>query len=32
MSDFCIKCGKRLDDPFRSKCPDCYQDELEGRD
>lgn len=31
MTDFCIKCGKRLEDKFRTKCPDCYQDELEEK-
>lgn len=32
MAEFCITCGKRLDDPFRLKCSECYQDELDKKD
>ncbi len=31
MAVFCAICNKRLDDQSRGICPDCYQDELEGR-
>jgi len=32
MADFCSICGKRLKDPFRDKCPECYQDILDKRE